>query len=175
MAIALIVNAILLVFSLICFFYVGSTMPKSAASELGAEQWPQYLLVLLIIAICFNIYKYVKSNKKSDIAASFADLAPGVVRFFKSKLFIGMALLSIMALMYEPVGFLTTSLFFLISYGVLLGERRPLRLGLCSIAITLILYIGFSVFLGVMLPRGTVGFLRELALFLESIVQATGL
>jgi hypothetical protein len=175
MAIELIVNVGLMVFSLISFFYVGATMPKSAASELGAEQWPQGLLVLLMIAIIVNIVKYFKKNPKEEIVAAFKDFGPSVIRFFKSKLFIGMAMLVVMALAYEPIGFITTCLAFLICYGILLGEKRPVRLIVSSVAITLILYIGFAVFLGVLLPRGTVGFLRAIALFLESIVQALGL
>jgi hypothetical protein len=175
MAIALIVNSLLLAFSVFTFFYVGATMPKSDANVLGAEQWPQMLLFLLILAICYNIYKYFRENKREDIAASFKDLGPGTARFFKSKLFIGMVLLIVMALAYEPVGFITTSILFLISYGILLGERKPLRLVLSALVITLILYIGFAVMLGVLLPRGNIGFLRAIALFLESIVQALGL
>lgn len=174
MVIELIVNVLLLLFSLFCLFYVGTTMPKSAANELGAEQWPQALLLLLIIAIGYNIYKYFRTNSKTDIAAAFRSFGPDVVRFLKSKLFIGMILLVVMAFMYEPIGFLTTCLLFLIAYGILLGERRPLMLIISAIVITVILYIGFSVFLGVMLPRGNVGFLRSFALFLESIIQKIG-
>jgi hypothetical protein len=146
-------------------------MPKSADNELGAEQWPQALLVLLMIAIAYNIYKYFKKNKKEDIAAAFTGFFSGVVRFGKSKLFFGMIIMVVMALLYEPLGFLVTSLLFLIGYGVLLGERRPLVLIVSSLVIMLILYIGFSVFLGVLLPRGYIPFLRNFALFLESIFQ----
>ena len=170
MAIELIVNLLLLGFSAFCFFYVGSTMPKSAVNELGAEQWPQALLVILMLAICWNLYKFFKSHSRQEIAGAFKSFPPDVLRFFKSKLFAGMAIVVIMALMYEPVGFMTTCLLFMVVYGLLLGERRPLVLGLSAVAITLILYVGFSVFLGVMLPRGQVPFLRNFALFVESLV-----
>ena len=82
-----------------------------------------------------------------------------------------MVILVVMALVYEPLGFVTTSFLFLAGYGILLGERRPLVLILSALGIMLLLYIGFSVFLGVMLPRGYVPFLRSIALFLESIFQ----
>jgi hypothetical protein len=144
-------------------------MPKSPKNELGAEQWPQALLVLLMIAIAFNIFKYFKNHKKEEIGAAFADFGPGVLRFVKSKLFIGMVILVIMALIYEPLGFFATSLLFMIAYGYLLGEHRPARLIIVSIIITLVLYVGFSVFLSVLLPRGDIPFLRSFALFIESI------
>ena len=172
MALELIVNLLLLGFSIFCYFYVGATMPVSAANELGAEQWPQALLLLLIPAICWNIYKFFKRNRKEDVAASFKDFFPSIVRLVKSKLFFGMALVVIMALMYEPVGFMTTCLLFLIAYGLLLGQRNIALLLVTSVLITVLLYIGFAVFLGVMLPRGQVPFLRNFALFVESLIPA---
>lgn len=92
------------------------------------------------------------------------------MNFFKSKLFIGMVIVVVMSLLYEPVGFMVTCLLFLIAYGYLLGERRPLNLILTSVIITIILYIGFAVLLGVLLPRGQISFLRNFALFVESLV-----
>lgn len=170
MAIELIVNILLLIFSGFCLYNVSTTMPKSAANELGAEQWPQVLLVLMILAICWNIFKFFKTNKKEEIAASFREFFPSVGRFLKSKLFVGMVIVCIMALMYEPVGFMATCFLFMIAYSFLLGERRPWMLLLTAVVVTLVLYIGFSVFLGVLLPRGQVPFLRNFALFVESLI-----
>ena len=172
MAIELIVNVLLLGFSIFCYVYVGSTMPESAVNELGAEQWPQGILILLIIAILYNIFKFFRKNKMDEIAAAFQSFPAAVVGFLKSKLFIGMVLVVVMAMAYEPIGFMLTSFVFLMAYGYLLGQRRIGFLVLTSLLITVILYIGFSVFLGVMLPRGQVSFLREFALFVESLIPA---
>lgn len=170
MAIELICNLLLLIGSIICFVNVTTTMPHSARNELGAEQWPQVILVFLIISICYNIYKYYKRGNNEEIAASFRDFFPGVVRFAKSKLFAGMVIVVVMALMYEPVGFMLTCLLFLIAYGLLLGQRNIPLLLFTSVLITVVLYIGFSVMLGVMLPRGQIGALRNFALFVESLI-----
>ena len=172
MALELIFNLFLLAFGIVCFVNVGATMPQSAANELGAEQWPQMILILMMLAICWNLVKYFRTNKKEDIAAAFRDFLPSIGRLVKSKLFIGMILVVVMALMYEPVGFMATCLLFLIAYGLLLDQRKIPLLLLTSVVITVILYIGFSVMLGVMLPRGQIGFLRNFALFVESLVPA---
>lgn len=169
MALELIVNILLMIASVFSFWYVGSTMPKSADNEMGAEQWPQLLLIMLIIAIGFNIFSYFRKNKKEVISAALADFFPGIIRFVKSKLFIGAIILLVMAAVYEPLGFIATCFLFMIAYGFLLGARKPLQLILSSLVIMLILYISFSVFLGVMLPRGYVPFLRNTAFFLESL------
>lgn len=169
MALELIVNILLILVSGIAFWYVGATMPVSKPNELGAEQWPQMLLILLIIAIGYNIFSFFRKNKKEDIAASFADFFPGIGRLVKSKLFIGMILLVAMAVLYEPLGFITTCLLFMIGYGFLLGAKKPVPLIVASFVIMLVLYIGFSTFLGVMLPRGYVPALRNVAYFMESL------
>ena len=169
MALELIVNSILFAASVFTFWYVGATMPKSPANELGAEQWPQWLLVCLMIAIAYNIYSFFKKNRKEDITASFADFFPGIGRLVKSKLFIGMILLVLMSVVYEPLGFITTCFLFMIGYGILLGAKKIVPLLITSFVIMLVLYIGFSVFLGVMLPRGYIPFLRSIAYFFEKI------
>lgn len=170
MALELIVNLLLLFGCVGCYINVSTTMPRSAANELGAEQWPQGILILLIVAICYNLYKYFKIHKKEEISTALRDFFPSIGRLVKSKLFAGMVLVVLMALMYEPVGFIATCMLFLIGYGLLLGQRNLTLLLLTSVVITVILYIGFSVMLGVMLPRGQVLFLRNFALLVESLV-----
>ncbi|GHU31658.1 hypothetical protein AGMMS50256_20490 [Betaproteobacteria bacterium] len=170
MALELIVNVLFAIAAMYTYWYVGETMPESDASELGAEQWPQFLIVLLLIAIAFNIRGYFKRNKKEDITAAFADFVPSVGRLLTSKLFIGMILLIAMAYLYDILGFIATCPLFMIGYGLILGGR-PVTVIVSAVIITFVLYIGFSVFLDVMLPRGDVPFLRSFALFVESLFE----
>ena len=169
MALELIVNVVLLAASVFTFWYVGATMPASPANELGAEQWPQLLLIMLVIAIAYNLFSFFRKNKREDIAASFVDFFPGIVRLVKSRLFAGMVILVVMAAIYEPLGFITTCFLFMVAYGFLLGAKKPISLILVSLLIMLILYIVFGVLLGLMLPRGYISFLRNIAIFLEML------
>ena len=82
MALELIVNLLLLAGCVGFFINVSTTMPHSAVNELGAEQWPQAILILLILAICFNLYKYFKNNRREDIAAAFRDFFPSIGRLW---------------------------------------------------------------------------------------------
>ena len=63
-------------------------------------------------------------------------------------------------------------MFILFFYGLLIGEKNIVRLLIASVCITMVLYIVFSGMLSVNLPRGTIGFLRNFALSLESMVAA---
>ena len=170
MALELIVNLLLIVGGIFCFVNVSTTMPHSAVNELGAEQWPQAILVLLLIALAFNVIRFFKINKKkiSRLASRISFLPSAALS--RASFFLGMVLVVVMALMYEPVGFMLTCLLFLFAYGLLLGQRNIPMLILSSVIITIILYIGFAVFLGVLLPRGQILPLRNFALFVESLV-----
>ena len=130
------------------------------------------ILILLILAILWNIIKFFRAHKPAEISAAFQAFPGDVAGFFKSKLFIGMVLVVIMAIAYEPIGFMLTCFLFLMAYGLLLGQRNIALLVGTSLLITVILYIGFAVFLGVLLPRGNVSFLRDFALFVESLVPS---
>jgi putative tricarboxylic transport membrane protein len=167
----LIVNILLVLGAIFSYFYVGATMPESSKLELGAEQWPQGILILLLIALAWNIYQIIKKNRAAGIPFNFKALAEGANKFVKSKLFIAMALVVVMAFVINTLGFFLTSFLFLGFYGYLLGERRKWKLVVFPAIITFLLYTGFSVFLSVMLPRGTVPFLRNFSLLIESLMR----
>ncbi|MGI6703321.1 MAG: tripartite tricarboxylate transporter TctB family protein [Clostridia bacterium] len=171
MTFELIVNILLALGAVFSYFYVGSTMPESSNLELGAEQWPQGILILLLIALAWNIYQIIKKNRAAGIPFNIKALTEGASKFIKSRLFIAMALVVVMAFVINIFGFFLVSILFLAVYGYLIGERRPWKLVVFPVVITFLLYTGFSVFLSVMLPRGTIPFLRNFSLFIESLVR----
>ena len=170
----LIINAALFIFLGITFFthVLEAPIPIKVQKNpyaLQPDMWPKAIIILLLVCIAVNIYKIIKKNKGKEnftLKAFFATV-PG---FFKSKMFLGMLILVVVSFILEPLGFMVTCILLLFFYGLLLGERKILRLALCSVAIALVLYIVFSGLLSVNLPRGTVPFLRSFALFLESLI-----
>lgn len=153
----------LIMFNIYCFFLVGAQSPAPTPTELGAAFWPRIIIVLMVILLSVNVVKQVKEGKgkkkeKIDIAG-----------FFKSKLFVGMVLVIIMAASTPYVGFITGCFGFLAAYAVLLGERRVPKILLNSFVITLILYVVFQGLLDIRLERG-IGMFRDLALALEGIL-----
>lgn len=137
---------------------------------LQPDVWPKAIIILLLICIAINIFKIIKKNKgKEDFTLSA--FIQSVPKFFTSKMFLGMVILFVASLILDALGFMVTTILVLIAYGFLLGERKIVRLVIASVCIALVLYIVFNGMLSVNLPRGTVGFLRNFALFLESIVS----
>lgn len=159
----LIFSAVLLIFSIYCFFYIGAA-DNGTATELGAAAWPRVILGLMIILFAYSIFTMVtKKNGKLPVSGE------GFKTFLKSKLVLGMVICAITAFILPYLGFIPTSFLFLIAYGVLLGERRPVPLLLTGVVATLIIYVIFQGPLGIFLPRGY-GFLRNFALTMESII-----
>lgn len=156
----------LLVFAGYCFFLVGAESPAGVPTELGAAFWPRIILVLMIVLLIVNLLNAIKKMK-----ADGTKLTHGINigQFFRSKLFVGMVIVAIMAAIMPLVGFIPSCLFLLIAYGFLLGERRIKFLIPVSLVITLVLYVLFQGALDIMLDRG-VSVFREFALVCEGIL-----
>lgn len=170
----LIMNILLVVFLVFSFFthVLEAPVPVKVQKNPYAFQpdtWPKVIIVLLLICLVINIIQIIKRNKgKEEFTLKyFVSTIPG---FFKSKMFLGIIILTAASLLLETLGFVVTAVLVLFAYGALLGEKNFVRLGIASVIIALVLYIVFSGLLSVNLPRGTIGFLRDFALFLESIV-----
>lgn len=132
--------------------------------------WPKAIIILLLICIAFNIYKIIRKNKGNP-NFSLGRFLSSIPAFITSKLFLGIVIVIMASFILEALGFMVTCFLMLFFYGLLIGERKVLRLLILSALITLFLYIVFSVLLSVNLPRGTVPALRNFALFVESYIS----
>ena len=172
----LIINILLFIFLGFTFFthVLEAAVPASVARNpyaLQPDVRPKTIIILLEICIIINIIQIIKKNKGNP-DFSLGAFAKSIPDFLKSKLFLGIVIMVAASFMLETVGFIVTALFVLIFYGMLLGEKNIVRLLIAAVCITLVLYIVFSGMLSVNLPRGTIGFLRNFALSLESMVAA---
>ena len=170
----LIMNILLVVFLGFSYFthVLEAPVPVKVQKNPYAFQpdtWPKVIIILLEICLIINIIQIIRKNKgKEEFTLKyFVSTIPG---FFKSKMFLGIIILTVASLLLETLGFVVTAVLVLFAYGALLGEKNLVRLGIASVIIALVLYMIFSGLLSVNLPRGTIGFLRDFALFLESIV-----
>ena len=170
----LIMNILLVVFLGFSYFthVLEAPVPVKVQKNPYAFQpdtWPKVIIILLEICLIINIIQIIRRNKGKENFTIKAFIAT-IPNFFKSKMFVGIVILTLASLLLETLGFVVTALLVLFFYGWLLGEKNFVRLGIASVIIALMLYIIFSGMLSVNLPRGTIGFLRNFALFLESIV-----
>ena len=170
----LIMNVLLVVFLGYSYFMhvLEAPVPVKVQKNPYAFQpdtWPKVIIILLEICLIINIIQIIRKNKGKESFTMKAFVAT-IPDFFKSKMFVGIVILTAASLLLETLGFVVTAILVLFFYGMLLGEKNLVRLAIASVLIALVLYIVFSGMLSVNLPRGTIGFLRNFALFLESIV-----
>ena len=169
----LIVNILLFLFLgyTMCFHVLEAVIPAKVAKNpynLQPDVWPRAIIILLLICLAINIVRIIRKNKgNSDFTLSA--FGKNALEFLKGKMFRGMVIIVIASLILESVGFIVTAFLLLVSYGLLLGEKKIVRLVIVCLVVTFLLYIIFSVLLSVNLPRGTIGFLRNFALSLEGI------
>lgn len=164
MTLDLIFNVLLLAASIYCFIYIGAA-DNSTATELGAAFWPRLILGIMIVLLIAGLVSILrKKNGKGAVDKA------SVIGFFKNKMLLGIVICAVTALLLPYIGFIPSSFLFLVAYGLLLGERRPLVLILTGVVATLILYIVFQGPLSIFLPRGY-GFFRNFALMMENLLS----
>lgn len=170
----LIANILLLVFMVFTFFthVLEAKIPKSFTKNpynLMPDVWPKVIIGLIIVCLIVNIIKIIRKNKGNEEFNLKSFWANSLV-FFKSKTFLGMLILAGASLVLETLGFVVTAFLILFLYGLLLGEKKIWRLLIVSVVLALLLHIIFSGLLDVTLPRGTITFLRNFALWLENLI-----
>ena len=171
----LIINILLVVFLGVSYFtnVLEAPVPAKVQKNPYAFQpdtWPKVIIILLEICLIINIIQIIKRNKGKD-TFTLKYFVSTIPDFFKSKMFLGIIILTVASFVLETLGFVLTAILVLFFYGWLLGAKNIPTLAIASVLISLVLYIIFSGMLSVNLPRG-VGFLREFALLLESGVAA---
>lgn len=169
----LICNILLFVFIGYSFFthVLEAKVPKAYLKNpnvLYPDVWPKVIMILLMICLVINIIKIIRKNKGNP-EFTLAAFGRNSLEFLKSKMFLGMIVLFAAAMVLETLGFVVTAALLLFVYGLLLGEKNVIRLIIVSIVVALLMHILFSGLLDVTLPRGTVPFLRNFALFLENL------
>ena len=172
----LIINILLFIFLGFTYFthVLEAAVPAKVAKNpfvLQPDVWPKTIIVLLEICLIINIIQIIRKNKGNPefSISAFVKSSP---EFLKGKIFRGIVIMVVASLLLETLGFMVTSALVLFFYGMLLGEKKLPRLAIASVCITLVLYIIFNGMLSVNLPRGTIGFLRSFALWMESIIGA---
>ena len=170
----LLFSGALFVFAGYCLFYITTTVAVSTVSDpLGSAFWPQILLVLLMITLALNIYNLLKKVPKD------ADIFEPIKRFdLKSALtnpmFLGAAGLLVYAALLNTTGFLLTSFVLCMYFCYILGERRLWVLPAFSFVTVVVLFLMFYKGMGIQMPRGTITFLRNFALFVEKMLRSIG-
>lgn len=167
-------SLVLIVIALFCFGYVHTTAAATTYTDpLGTGFWPEVLLILLIVLLGINIIQiYRKTPKEERNLDSLKQIS--LQGILQNRLTWGIAVLVIYAVLLPYTGFLLTSFLMCIAMTFCLGEKRPgVLIGFSFIAVVLVFIIFFRG-MSIQLPRGTVPFLRNFAITIESFLRNIG-
>ena len=133
------------VFYAICAFFYAQTMKLSADSQ----TYPRFIIIVLfglttlyLLQMLFRAKKFGTENSNGE----FKDFQP--VQFF------GCAILTLLYLLgVHFIGFYVSTIVFMAATLFFL-KVKPLQIGIATVAIILLVYVAFTLFLKVKLPSG---------------------
>ncbi len=164
----LLFNAALLIVAIVCFVNITIVAPEPIQGNMNAAQWPQLIFGLLAICLVANMIKvFINTPKEQRNLEPLKQIK--LSKILKSHVTWAFVTLFATIPALNVLGFFPTGLIFCCIFTYLFGERKPLRIILAAVIITLVLYVLF-INLNIMLPRG-MGFLRSFHLFTEGIFR----
>ena len=118
---------------------------------IGPEFFPRYLSAGLFTCSLILIIQALLSKPKKNEAK-----APTISPFDKGmqRLFVGIAIIIVYAICWEPVGFVIATPPAMIAIMLLLGYRRYVMMVIFSLGTTLVIFGAFRIFLNVNMPLG---------------------
>lgn len=134
---------------------------ENSAGQIGPGYFPRVIGVLGIVLCVIAIVRSLRpAEAAAGAAADKADTADeaadnGLGRHPRAVIG-AMAPLLVLVIFFIPVGALVGSALFMFAVFWLLGDRRPVRDGLISVLVPLVLYLLFEVFLEAGLPQGII-------------------
>lgn len=146
----------------------------SGRSDPGAAFWVQIVLVVLLISSIVNLAKIIKkarseeASMRSGFSISIEDVRNRLKNDERMRIYlISVVLIVIYLAIFEPLGFIVSTAFFLTGFIWTLGYRKKIKLLAFTILISLFVFILFRNFMNVALPFGT-GPIRELGIFIDN-------
>ena len=118
---------------------------------IGPEFFPRHLAIGLFICSAVLVIQSIAAKPKPN-----EKKAPTISPFDKGmqRLFAGIAIIVVYALLWEPVGFLIVTPLAMAAIMLLLGYRRYRMMVVFSLGTTLVIFGAFSFFLNVNMPLG---------------------
>jgi len=160
-------NAVILVFFLFLLLESLRLQEIRRFGELGSGFWPILILALasLLSAVLF-ISSLMKRNKKEGKEAEESSSPESVASRTRARRIVVIS--SVATLVYifamQWIGFALATLFYVLAFIVILGERRKWVLVFSPILVTVFILVVFSKFIAIPFPKG-VGIFAELSRF----------
>lgn len=174
MALEILFNVVLILLSAYCICFVNSSVAGTIYTDpLGSAFWPRLLLILLIVLLVVNVIQiYRKTPAEKRNLDSITKINYTAV--IHNRLTWGILLMLVYALLLPYTGFLLTSFLMGIVLSFILGEKRPVVLIVFSFLAVSLIFMIFYKGMSIQLPRGTIPFLRNFSIMIETLLRNIG-
>jgi len=126
--------------------------------EMGSGFWPMLTLstatLLSILLLISTIKKYLKEKKKASVEATISREALVDLKNRRKKFVLSVILLLIYIIIMPWIGFVLSTLIYVLAFPLALEERRKYVLIISPILVTALLIIIFAKFIVIPFPRG---------------------
>lgn len=150
-----IISAIIgMAFSLICFLDTF-TFKQFKNVPVGPEAFPRALAVGLFLCCLALLVTNLKTTEANKAPAPTLSLKDAWIR----NALLALVVITVYALLWEPVGFLIVTPFALFALIYLMGKRQWRLMIIVSVAAPIVVWALFRYLLGITLPMGVLEFL----------------
>ena len=159
-------NAVILVFFLFLLLQSLKLQEVRRFGELGSGFWPILILglgSLLSAILLFSSWMKRKGKEKEAEESDSPDSIASRKRARKIVIVSSVATLGYIFAM-QWIGFALATLFYVLAFIVILGERRRWVLVFSPVLVTVFILVVFSKFIAIPFPKG-IGFFAELSRF----------
>ena len=126
--------------------------------EMGSGFWPILILstaiLLSILLLVSTIKKYLKEKKKASVEATISREALVDLKNRRKKFVLSVILLLIYIIIMPWIGFVLSTLIYVLAFILALEERRKYVLIISPILVTALIVIIFAKFIVIPFPRG---------------------
>jgi len=126
--------------------------------EMGSGFWPMLTLstatLLSIILLVSTLIKYLKEKKKASVEATISKEALVDLKNRRKKFVLSVILLIIYIFVMPWIGFVLSTLIYVLAFILALEERRKYVLIISPIIVTALIVIIFAKFIVIPFPRG---------------------
>jgi len=126
--------------------------------EMGSGFWPILILstatLLSIILLVSTLIKYLNEKKKASVEASISKEALVDLKSRRRKFALSVILLLIYVIIMPWIGFVLSTLIYVLAFILALEERRKYVLIISPVLVTALIVIIFAKFIVIPFPRG---------------------
>jgi len=126
--------------------------------EVGSGFWPILILstatLLSIILLVLTLIKYLNEKKKASVEASISKEALVDLKSRRRKFALSVILLLIYVIIMPWIGFVLSTLIYVLAFILALEERRKYVLIISPVLVTALIVIIFAKFIVIPFPRG---------------------